>query len=153
MNNRRLEYNPVFESITDSARRYSRISEEENDQNYKKQNAITYAKRILQISGSTLNYFVISIPNPTVRGKVLKTLMDFWSTQIANKSAITFENLFDKVSEQWGTMEKNITSSKEMLVYEGVNEIYAEVTKGLEQMKLAAKIYLEKYQEESKSGE
>jgi hypothetical protein len=153
MNNRRLEYNPLFESIADSARRYSRISEDAVDQNYKKQTAVAYAKKMLQITGSTINYFVISIPNPTVRARVLKTLLDFWSNEVTNKSTATFETLFNKVAGQWDILEKDIMNSSEMSVYEGIDEVYVEISNGLERMKSAAKIYLEKYPEESKSGE
>ena len=152
MNNRRLEYNPLFESITDSARRYQRISEDAVDPQYKKQAAVNYAKRIIRIVGDQINYFVMSIPSPTVRATTLKTLLEFLTTT-ASKTGITFEELFNTFVEEWNTLEKSIVSSSEMSKYEGIDEIYLKVANGMEKMKSAASLYIEKYPEDSKSGE
>lgn len=149
MNNRRLEYNPLFESIVDSARRYEKISEEVVDDNYKMEAAINYAKKIVQMLGDQVNYYVFTIPNPTVRATTLKALMEFWGKAAAGS---TFEEIFNMVSSQWDTLEKSIANSAEMKVYVGIEDVYAKVSGGIQKMKETAKIYLDTYPEESKNG-
>ena len=94
----------------------------------------------------------MSIPSPTVRATTLKTLLEFLTTT-ASKTGITFEELFNTFVEEWNTLEKSIVSSSEMSKYEGIDEIYLKVANGMEKMKSAASLYIEKYPEDSKSGE
>ena len=94
MNNRRFEYNPLFESLTDSARRYETISEQATADKMKY--AVEYARRIIETCYTQYVYFVNTIPDSATKKTVLTELEAFLKKENEQPS-IDFKNFFDSM--------------------------------------------------------
>jgi len=153
MYNRRLEYNPLFESLSETAKRYQRIDEDAVDSDYKKKAAVDYAKRLLEITWGQLGYFIEAIPNPELKAKIKAQLLDF-SKQITLRTDLTVDELINVVTEKWKAFKDDITRAKEVEAYATkLQEVYDKVSQAMDKMVSATKIYLEKYPDESRSNE
>ncbi len=134
MNNRRLEYNPLFESITDSARRYERISEQAIDKN---KYAVEYARRIIETCYSQYLYFLNSLPDQTTKNDLMEKLNTFLKEQ-AKQPMIDFKMFFD---EMISNIEKiiaeisNIQSIRNLENFPKLQEIFKKVEQGKDELK------------------
>jgi hypothetical protein len=134
MNNRRLEYNPLFESITDSARRYERISEQAIDKN---KYAVEYARRIIETCYSQYLYFVNSVPNETIKKElldVLSTFLDKQKTDLALDFKTFFDSMISKI-EELITKISGEQSIRNLSNFSKLQEIYNKIEQGKDELK------------------
>ena len=134
MNNRRLEYNPLFESITDSARRYERISEQAIDKN---KYAVEYARRIIETCYSQYLYFVNSVPNETIKKELLDVLSKFLD-QKKTDQALDFKTFFDSMISKIEELITKISgeqSIRNLANFPKLQEIYNKIEQGKDELK------------------
>ena len=135
MNNRRLEYNPLFESLTDSARRYETISEQSTTDKMKY--AVEYARRIIETCYTQYVYFVNSIPDSATKQTVLTELEAFLKKENEQPS-IDFKNFFDsmiaKMEELAGKVSGN-QAIRNLENFEKLQQIYNKIEQGKDELK------------------
>jgi hypothetical protein len=164
MSSRRLEYNPLFESLADSARRYSKINEEGEagltgatnsaSQEYMMKYAKEYAKRIVQIVYEQYFYFASSIPDTTLKQKYVGEALEFLKTQKDKGAGITFKELADATIANGKKLIEAINLNTDLINSAPIiKEIYANVESGMTEMENAVKQYIEQYGAYSTSPE
>jgi hypothetical protein len=134
MNNRRLEYNPLFESITDSARRYETISENTVD---KMKYAVEYARRIIETCYSQYVYFVNSVPDAAVKTKLLTELDTFLKGQITQQN-LDVKTFFDSMISKMEDLVKQISgnqSIRNLENFDKLQSIYDKIEQGKDELK------------------
>lgn len=152
MNNRKLEYNPLFESLADTARRYERINEEVSPE-VKIKYAKEYAKKILDAIYQQYVYFVYSIPDSTLKQTAIKEALTFIQGLSAKTTAqLSLETIVDEFTKKWDAIETSSQDIDAMKKAPILKDIYADVNKGMEEIKNAVKVYLEKYGTEASSN-
>ena len=124
MNNRRLEYNPLFESITDSARRYETISEETTVD--KTKYAVEYARRIIETCYSQYLYFLNSVPDETTKNDLMEKQNTFLKDQ-AKQTMIDIEKIIAEIS--------SIQSIRNLENFSKLQEIFKKVEQGKDELK------------------
>jgi hypothetical protein len=135
MNNRRLEYNPLFESITDSARRYETISEQTTVD--KTKYAVEYARRIIETCYSQYLYFLNSLPDETKKNEIIAELDKFLEDQ-AKQPMIDFKTFFDAMIsniENIITQISSIQSIRNLENFSKLQEIFKKVEQGKDELK------------------
>jgi len=135
MNNRRLEYNPLFESLTDSARRYEKISEEATADKMKY--AIEYARRILETCYSQYVYFVNSVPDSATKNEMLKQLDTFLKKENEQQKIdfkIFFDSMITKMEELAGKVSGN-QAIRNLENFEKLQQIYTKIEQGKDELK------------------
>ena len=135
MNNRRLEYNPLFESITDSARRYETISEQSTVDKMKY--AVEYARRIIETCYSQYVYFVNSVPDATLKTKLLTELATFLKDQISQKK-LDVKTFFDAMISKMEDLVKQISgnqSIRNLENFDKLQSIYSKIEQGKDELK------------------
>jgi hypothetical protein len=154
MGNHRLEYNPLFESLTDSARRYSAINEEDavagqagtTSNEYLVKYAKEYAKRLVQISYEQYFYFVSSIPDSAMKQKYLKEAIDFLKTQETQGANLSFKAMIDGIISNCKKVVSEINLNADLINSAPIlKDIYSNVEKGMNEMDNAVKQYIEQY--------
>jgi len=153
MNSRKIEYNPLFESVSDVAKRY-RIINEEVSPEYKLKVAKEYAVMILQVMYDNYLYFVGSIPNETLKKSLKAELFNFVKSEYDKQGTVTFSGFMDSLKTKWTQSLSAITSNSDLIKLSAmIKEIYNDVDKGMKELENAAKLYNEKYPTESNSPE
>jgi hypothetical protein len=135
MNNRRLEYNPLFESITDSARRYETISEQTTVD--KTKYAVEYARRIIETCYSQYLYFLNSVPDETAKNEMMTELDTFLQEQ-AKQPKIDLKSFFDAMISKIENLISKISSIQSIRNLENfskLQEIYKKVEQGKDELK------------------
>jgi hypothetical protein len=134
MNNRRLEYNPLFESITDSARRYETISENTAD---KMKYAVEYARRIIETCYSQYVYFLNSVPDAALKATLLNELDTFLKAQTTQKN-LDVKTFFDSMISKMEALVKEISgnqSIRNLQNFDKLQSIYSKIEQGKEELK------------------
>ncbi len=135
MNNRRLEYNPLFESLTDSARRYQTISEDATTDKMKY--AVEYARRIIETCYTQYVYFVNTIPDSVTKKTVLTELEGFLKKE-NEQPKIDFKTFFDsmiaKMEELVGRVSGN-QAIRNLENFEKLQQIYNIIEQGKDELK------------------
>jgi hypothetical protein len=158
MYNKRLEYNPLFESLTETAKRYSRINEEgatggtggtgdflkPGTSAYKTKYAIEYAKKIFQLIYDEYFYFLSSIKDETIKNKFKSELFDFIKLN-SQKSDINLDVIAKDIITRWQTMNsstevKNIAASSD-----DFRKAYESIDKGVVKLSQLLSAYSQKY--------
>ena len=135
MNNRRLEYNPLFESITDTAKRYETISEETTVD--KTKYAVEYARRIIETCYSQYLYFLNSVPDETTKNDLMEKLDTFLKDQ-AKQTMIDFKMFFDAMISNIEKIIAEISSIQSIRNLENfskLQEIFKKVEQGKDELK------------------
>lgn len=135
MNNRRLEYNPLFESITDTAKRYETISEETTVD--KTKYAVEYARRIIETCYSQYLYFLNSVPDETTKNDLMEKLDTFLKDQ-AKQPMIDFKMFFDAMISNIEKIIAEISSIQSIRNLENfpkLQEIFKKVEQGKDELK------------------
>lgn len=153
MNNSRLEYNPLFESLRDSARRYSIINEEDlatsqntNSQEYLLKYAKEYAKRLSQIAYEQYFYFVSSIPDATMKQQYVNEALEFIKTQMSKGANLSPKEMIDTIIANTKKVVEAINLNADLINSAPIiKEIYSNVEKGMTEMENAVKQYVEQY--------
>lgn len=155
MNNSRLEYNPLFETLSDSARRYSRINEEDLvgatgagtvSAEYSAKYAKEYAKRLIQIAYEQYFYFASSIPDATLKQKYVQEALEFLKTQETKGANLSFKEMIDGVIANCKKVVEAINLNADLINSAPIiKDIYSNVEKGMLEIENAVKQYLEQY--------
>ncbi len=146
MNNRNM-YNPLFESLTDTARRYERVHEEK-DPAYRLKSAQEYANKILQLAFNEYSYFVSSVPLPALKQELLKKNLDFFDG-LATKTDLNIQGAVDAVMKEWESTAGSLMANQDLQkMSPAIKEIYTMVGDGMKTLKGAADIYLRRYSAE-----
>lgn len=131
MNNRRLDYNPLFESIIDSAKRYEKISEELS-QEEKTKYAIEYARKIIEICYSQYIFFVNCIPDNTLKNKAIEETVTFLKNQ--NVESINFRTFFDAMIVKMNELSNSISGNqaiRNLANFSDLQKIYQKFESGV----------------------
>lgn len=166
MSNKKLEYNPLFESLTETARKYSRINEEGSPYNasetiidlgstgssapakgsseYKIKFAAEYAVKIFQLIYDEYTYFLNSIKDQTLKQKYATSLYEFVE-QNSIKTDLNFDLLGKELITKWEVMNassemKNIAASSD-----NFKKAYDNISKAISKFKLLLSAYSQKY--------
>jgi hypothetical protein len=134
MRNSYLEYNPVFESLSQQAKKYSGFYINEDTIKYEGEKSQKYLKLLIESINSKIITFTASIPQKDLRNSVLSIIGEGYKNLSASTPAnidallTSMDELFDKAY-----VEVAASSSKDKLV-----PIYDKVKEG---MKILMKAY------------
>lgn len=150
MKNNRLEYNPLFESLTDTARRYERISEEdEQTTEYKKKYAAEYATRILAMIYEQYSYFVSSMPVEEKTRSEWKNNLQNFIKENSTKSDLSFKEIADSMISEMDKVNSSLKSneifSKKLKAYPSLENIQNNISGGIKELKNTIDLYSQKY--------
>ena len=138
MGNSHLGYNPVFESLSQQARKYSNIHIDEDVINYEGQKSQKYLKSILDTVSNAVISFSTSIPDKqlrtTVLGVIAEGLKSLGTGAPANIDAIlsSLQQTFDKV---YSTIAASTSKDKLIPIYDKVKEGMELLMKAYEKLK------------------
>ena len=138
MGNSHLGYNPVFESLSQQARKYSNIHIDEDVINYEGQKSQKYLKSILDTVSNAVISFSTSIPDKqlrtTVLGVIAEGLKSLGTGAPANIDAIlsSLQQTFDKV---YSTIAASTSKDKLIPIYDKVKEGIENTAKAYEELK------------------
>jgi len=153
MNNRRLEYNPLFESLADSARRYERIVEQSTPDKIKY--AVEYARRIMETCYSQYVYFVNSVPDATVKTTLLTSLSTYLKEQ--KDKGLDIKTFFDGMISKMEDLVKQISGNqaiRNLENFEKLQSIYDKIEQGKNELKdVTMEEYTKQYSTEYTSPE
>jgi hypothetical protein len=149
MSNKKLEYNPLFESLVGTARRYERIKEQENTESgdYKVKNAKEYALKIVQILYDEYLYFLNSIPDEDERKKYKSELLSFIESE-SKKTDTNMELLAKSMIAKFQEINKSSSVTKASEKSETIKNAYSKVEQGISNFMELVKLYNEKYAKE-----
>ena len=162
MYNKRLEYNPLFESLTETARKYSRINEEGEtliDQGstggtgaflkpgtseYKIKYATEYAVKIFQLIYDEYNYFINSITDETVKARYAAEMFDFIKLN-SQKADINLDIISKDIITKWQIMNASTEVKKIAESSEDFKKAYDSINKGVAKISQLLSAYSQKY--------
>lgn len=149
MSNKKIEYNPLFESLSEVAKRYERIGEQENTESddYKLKSAKDYAIRILQMIYDEYLYFLNSVPSDEFRKKYKEEIITFMDTE-SKKTDVNMELLVKSIMDKWKAVNKSESVTKASEKSEAIRNSYSTVEMGISKLDELVKTYTEKYKKE-----
>jgi len=157
MAHRNLPYNPLFESLNETARRYERFNESDVSPEYKRKYAIEYGSRIIQLMYDQYVYFTSSIPIEALRTQLYKDLVSFVDLQSTKEN--TLKTIADSIMTILNNVLLEVNKRKESDFNEQnkkqwVIDAYKKLEEGLGKMEAAVneynKLYSEPYPEVNK---
>lgn len=163
MNNRRLEYNPLFESVTETAKKYSKINEEgqtlidtgttgaggasKGSEEYKIKYAKEYAIKIFQLIYDEYIYFMNSIQDETAKQKYAQEILDFLKAN-SQKSDINFEIISKEILTKWESMNSSSEVKKIAESSDDFRKAYQDIAQAIKNFTLLLNSYSQKYGKE-----
>jgi hypothetical protein len=138
MRNPYLEYNPVFESLSQQARKYSVVYINEDTIAYEGEKSKTYLKKLIDTINSKIIKFTTSIPQKDLRNTVLGIIGEEYkkleNAAPANIDAllISMNDLFDKA---YTAVAASSYKDKLVPIYDKVKEGIALLMEAYENLK------------------
>ncbi len=138
MGNSHLGYNPVFESLTQQAKKYSTIHIDEDVINYEGEKSQKYLKMILDTVSNAVIAFSASIPEKELRSNILgviaEGLKSLSTGTPANIDALlsSLQEIFDKV---YASVSASTAKDKLVPIYDKVREGIENTAKAYEELK------------------
>lgn len=142
MNNKTI-YNPLFESLKETARRYDRINEDSAE--YRLKGAIEYANKILQLTFDQYVYFVTSVPLASLKQDLVKKSLTFVDG-LGTKTDLTLQSVIDLITKEWESASGSIMANQDLMkLSPAVKDIYTKVSEGMSALKETVDLYIKRY--------